>query len=105
MLSDNAVEIARDVDLSSLQWPRRGESPLSGVINREYLDLRGLSWEDAEQALQREISIAQGLSWPSAQEDMDLNTVLDEEEWEEWALEDWGCLDVGVAAAVAALYA
>lgn len=97
------VEIERCVDVDSLRWPEPGEAVddygLGG--NREYVDLRGLTWREVSETMAAEEEL---LSRYESSEGFSEDTAEDDEDAEE----DFSLLriiDVGLAGTVAALSA
>lgn len=95
------VEIETDVDPRQLGWPGDDASDLGYTGNREYADMRGLTWADAEETFQEEQLLITRIEAAQSAED-EYSIILDE------LCEDFGCLhglDIGVAATVVALSA
>lgn len=96
------VEVARELEVTALGWPAPGEAAAGSGLgcNREYEDLRRLSWADAERVFAVESALIARIE----------NAEDAEEEWEriseELCEEDhlFG-LDLGVASSVVCLSA
>lgn len=97
------IEIERNVEAGFLRWPEGSEADEESGLgsNRSYSDLRGLDWSEVAETLQEEVGMLTRL--------IDACDMLDEYEIiEEERYEDDGAmmgLDIGVAAATAALSA
>jgi hypothetical protein len=100
------LDIERSVDLKALGWPERGAARAEGFGgNRNYGDLRGCSWEEAQRILEIEQAILARLESAT-----DFADVLDRVNKELDELYDEGDsvlfgLDIGVASTVISLSA
>lgn len=97
------VEIVRDVSSHPLRWPQAGEAGYGSGFggNREYMDLRRLSWSEAIRVDRLEADFIARLE--SAADPKDEYYKM-EEEWYEDPPDLYG-LDLGVASTVVALSA
>jgi hypothetical protein len=97
------VEIARKVDKQHLGWPGPGEADDDRNLgcNREYMDLRGRSWREAEMVFALEGELIRRIE--SAADPVDEYQAVEDELFES----DEGLfgLDLGVASTVVALSA
>jgi len=97
------VSIVREVDRSNLRWPERGEAADETGLgcNREYTDLRRLSWVEARRVYELESSLIYRLESATDIDD-EYHAIEDE------LLEDYPGLyglDIGIASTVVALSA
>jgi hypothetical protein len=93
------VEVVHDVDPNQLGWPGDRPEDVGFTGNRDFVDMRFLTWSDAEEALKEERQLVARVEATASTED-ELDEILEE------LLEDPGYLeglDIGVAAAVIAL--
>jgi hypothetical protein len=97
------VAITRSLSNQGLRWPERGEASNERNLgcNRAYVDLRGLTWNDAQRLFELETSLIERIE---AATDPDEEREQVEEELYE---DDEGLfgLDIGVASTTAALCA
>ena len=97
------VEIVREVDVTALRWPASGEAGDDSGLgsNRQYVDLRGLSWTDAKRVFDLEgVLIARIENAEDADAEYE---AIGEESYE--SDDDLLGLDIGVASTVASLSA
>jgi hypothetical protein len=121
-MSEDDLIIHRIIDISLLKWPEGvtfdKESPYNeeddynedededhdimlGWYNREYMDFRGISWEEAQEAFDYETSILERFA--STEETKDIDELIDDDEDDDFP--PLAGLDVGVASAVMTLSA
>lgn len=98
------VEIVRQIEPQHLDWPKRGEAQTDYGLgcNREYVDLRGLSWSEAKRVYEVESTLIRRVETSS-------DPVAELEDISEQCYENddvviYG-LDIGVASTVVALSA
>lgn len=93
---EDELVIERFVDLTQLGWPPDSDLASEDHFVRGYIDMRGLTWDDANEALnlERELLACGAGNLAAAEE-----AVSDEEQFDLYGL------DVGVASSVAALSA
>jgi len=97
------IEIRRVIDRNYLRWPERGEAGAERNLgcNREYQDLRGFSWRDAERVAKFESQLISRLEAVTNAEE-EYEEIIDELYEDDEGL--FG-LDIGVAAVVVGLSA
>src|SRR4051812_49326154 len=97
------VDIERNVDGSRLAWPEPGAATHdSGLgLNREYCDLRRLSWRDAKEVYEAEGALISRIE--AAHDPTEEYELIEEEACEE--PDGLSGLDIGVASTVIALSA
>src|SRR5438093_642215 len=97
------VEVARTITVDELRWPKPGEAAEDSGLgcNRLYLDLRSLSWAEAERVFSLEGTL---ISRVENADDPEVECEVIEEELLEDDENLFG-LDLGVAAAVVSLSA
>jgi hypothetical protein len=95
------VEIVREVNLSKLGWPDNSQASRVLGCNKNYVDFRDFSWEDAQRILSFECSLVSRI------EDSDDPQAIYEEVVDELYDDDEGLLglDNGIAAVVVSLSA
>jgi hypothetical protein len=97
------VAITRSLSNQGLRWPGRGEASNERNLgcNRAYVDLRGLTWNDAQRLFELETSLIERIE--AATDPDEEREQIEEELYED----DEGLfgLDIGVAAATVALCA
>jgi hypothetical protein len=92
-------EITRDVDVSRLRWPASG---CSSAVNRDYVDLSGITWADVRDAVRLEDEVLERL----VSDPVGFDAALDDDTqlYEDICMTLRG-VDVGVASTVFALSA
>lgn len=97
------VDITRSLSNQGLRWPGSGEAANERNLgcNRSYIDLRGLTWNDAQRVLELETDLVERIE-AAADPDEEYRKIEDELYEDDEGL--FG-LDVGVAAATVALCA
>jgi hypothetical protein len=96
------IKTRQDVDPKALGWPSDNQASSGFWCNHCYEDLRGLSWQEARETLEAELSLMLRIN-----DSEDAVATMDEiadEFYEDPGLNPYG-LDVGVAATVVALSA
>lgn len=97
------LSIERCVDAQRLYWPSRGEAGHDSALgcNREYFDVRGFSWKEAQRVFALETELIDRIEKAE-----DANATYDDIENEMYDDPDGlGGLDIGVASTVVALSA
>jgi len=97
------VDIVREISPEQLEWPNRGEAQTDYGLgcNREYTDLRGLSWSEARRVHDVEATLIKRID-NSTDPEFELEAMYEQ------LYEDDVCLfglDIGVASTVIALSA